>query len=323
MRITNRMLTQSVINNANKNLQKMDFYQKQIASGKKINRPSDDTIATGQLLSAKSALKAQEQYNRNMEDATGWLDTSDVALSQANDVLQKARDLAVTGATGTTTPESMAALAYMADGLVGEMVQIANTNYAGRYIFGGGKSYPAPFAIESQEDGKIVAVQFGSDNWEESSPEDIAQKLDQIYSHKIDVEAGVTIDISCGRMTFHTDAEGNNNKPNAVFEKLIELRTALDSGDQDSVGSLIEDFDKLLDNVISERAVVGAKVNRMATALKRASAYELNLTKLVSKLEDTDYGLASISYSAQKVVYEASLAVGAKIIQPSLIDFLR
>ena len=111
MRITNKMMTQSLINHANSNLRKMDEYQNQISSGKTINKPSDDPIATGQLLSAKSALKAQEQYIRNMEDVGGWLDTADVSLAQANDVLQRARELAVAGSTGTTTPESMAALA--------------------------------------------------------------------------------------------------------------------------------------------------------------------------------------------------------------------
>ena len=302
------------MNNITSNLQKMDKYQNQISSGRIVTKPSDDPIATGRLLNAKSTMKSQEQYVRNMEDVVGWLDTADVALSQSNDVLQKARELAVSGSTGTTTEESMAALAYIVDGLVGEMTQIANTNYAGRYIFGGGKSSSAPFVVEKQEDGKIAAVKFGQEN--------ISQNLNQIYTQEISVEAGVAIDISCGRITFHTDIDGND-KVNAVFNKLIEMRTTLDSGDQNSVGALIGDFDKLLDNMLSERAVVGAKVSRMEAALKRASTYELSLTNLVSKLEDADYAMASISCSAQRMVYEASLAAGAKIIQPSLLDFLR
>lgn len=322
MRITTKMLNQTLINNINTNLQKMEEYQNQISSTKLITKPSDDPIATGQLLSTKSALKAQEQYTRNMEDATGWLDTADVALAQANDVLHRARESAVAGSTGTTTIDSMVALAYVVDGLVGEMVQIANTNYGGRYIFGGGKSSVAPFSITGQEDSKITAVQFGDDNFEGSSLDETSQKLDQVYAQKIAVEAGVTIDVSSGRMTFHTNADGAD-EVNAVFGKLIELRTALDKGDKDAVGQLLGAFDKLLDNVLSERAVVGAKVNRMESALKRASTYELNLTKLVSKLEDADYAKDSISFNSQQIVYQASLSVGAKIIQPSLLEFLR
>jgi flagellar hook-associated protein 3 FlgL len=83
------------------------------------------------------------------------------------------------------------------------------------------------------------------------------------------------------------------------------------------------DFDKLIDNVLSERAIVGAKSKRMETAQDRASTYEVNLNTLVGKLEDVDYAKASIDFNTQKTVYEAALNIGAQIIKPSLIDFLK
>lgn len=312
MRITNRITTQTLLNNISSNLQKMDKYQRQISSGKIISRPSDNPIATSLLINAKSALKAQEQYTHNMEDAVGWLDAADVALSRSNEVLQEARELAVAGSTGTTDTGSMSSLAYAVDGLIGEMVQIANTSYAGKYIFGGGKSSTAPFVANKQDDGKIATVEFKYNE----------ELLSQIYTQEISVDTGVTIDISCGQITFHTSSDGSS-QVNAVFNKLIELRENLDSGNQDSVGALIKDLDKLLDNVLSERAVVGSKASRMELALKRASAYELNMTTLISKLEDADYAMVSISYSTQWAVYKSSLAAGARVIQPSLLDFLR
>jgi flagellar hook-associated protein 3 FlgL len=309
------MLTHNLINNVNTNLQKMEEYQNQIASGKKINKPSDDPIANAQLLITKSAIKAQEQYFRNMEDASGWLDTTDGALAQANDVLQRVRELAVAGSNGTLPEASMTALAEEVDNLVAEMVQIANTNYAGRYIFGGGKTSTTPFTISGTDGTKTTAVQFVADDFNESW-------LDKTYQQKLEIESGVTINVAAGRMTFHTDTSGNDNI-NAVFDKIIQLRINLNEGDQKSVSSLIDDFDKLIDNVLSERAVVGAKVKRMESALERSSAYGLNLTKLVSKLEDADYAEAATGLRSQQTVYEASLAIGAKIIQPSLIDFLK
>ncbi len=316
MRVTTKMLTQSLINNVNVNLKNMEEYQNQVSTGKKITQPSDDPIATAQLLSTKSAIKAQEQYRRNMEDASGWLETTDGALEQANDVLQRVRELAVAGATGTLPEESMGALADEIDNLVGEMVQVANTNYAGRFIFGGGKTGTSPFKITSKDsEEKTTEVQFINTTFNESL-------LDETYQQNIEIESGVTIDVAAGRTTFHNDVTGNDNI-NAVFEKMIELRIALDAGDQDAVSSLIDDFDKLIDNVLSERAVVGAKSKRLESALERSSSYELDLTKLVSRLEDTDYAKASIGFNTQQTIYESSLAVGAKIIQPSLVNFLK
>jgi len=316
MRVTTKMLTQSLINNVNVNLQNMEDYQNQLSSGKRIAKPSDDPIATAQLLSAKSAMKAQEQYRHNMEDASGWLNTTDGALEQANDVLQRIRELTVAGSTGTLPADSMGALADEVDNLLAEMVQVANTNYAGRFIFGGGKTGTPPYTITDKDsEGKITSVQFINATFDESL-------LDETYQQRIEIESGVTIDVAAGKTSFHTDTSGNDDI-NAVFEKMTELRTALDAGDQGVVSSLIDDFDKLIDNVLSERAVVGAKSKRMESAIERSTSYELDLTKLISKLEDADYAQASIGFNTQQTVYQSSLAVGAKIIQPSLIDFLK
>lgn len=322
MRVTSKMLSQSLINNINANLQKLGKYQNQVASGDRISKPSDDPIATAQLLNTKSALKAQGQFSRNMEDAVGWLDTADGALADANEVLQRARALAVTGSTATTPQGSMAALAGEIDNLVGELIQIANTNYGGRYIFAGGKSTAAPFAVAAKDGTRITAVEFVETDFDGFTPDEISQHLDKIYSREIEIESGVTVDLSVGRMTFHTNADGADDV-NGVFEKLIELRTALDAGDKEAVGSMLNSFDKLIDSVLSERAVVGAKVNRMESALQRSKVMKLHLTDLLSKLEDADYVEATTAFKAQQAVYEASLSAGARIIQPSLLDFLK
>lgn len=322
MRVTSKMLTMSLINNINTNLQKLGKYQNQMTSGAIISKPSDNPIAMARLLNTKSALKAREQFVRNMEDAVGWLDTADGALNSANEVLQRARDLAMTGSTATTPDESMAALAAEVNDLVGDLLQIANTNYAGRYIFGGGKSAAAPFAAVTAEGGRITAVEFIGTDFAGLTAGEVSQQLNRIYSREVEIEVGITIDIAAGKMAFHTAADGSGSV-NAVFEKLIELRNALDGGDKEAVGSLLGDFDKMIDNMLSERTIVGAKVNRMETALHRSAAMELHLTELMSKLEDADYFAASTAFKTQLAVYEASLATGAKIIQPSLLNFLK
>jgi flagellar hook-associated protein 3 FlgL len=311
MRVTNKMLSNSVLNNINLNLQKLDKSQNQLSSGTKISKPSDDPTSTAQLLAAKSALEAQEQYQSNMEDAIGWLDTTDSALASANEVLQRARELAVYGANGTLPEESMSALGDELDNLIGEMVQIGNTNYAGRYIFAGGKTTQPPFISTGDP---TTAVNF--------VPTSDPSLLNETYKLEFEIEAGVKMNVSAGLKTFHTETNGSTGL-NAVFNTMISLRDNLNNGDKTAVNDCIGDFDKLIDNVLSERAIVGAKSKRMETAQERSSAYELNLNKLMGKLEDVDYAKASIDFNVQKTVYEAALNIGAQIIKPSLIDFLK
>ena len=323
MRVTSKMLTGSLLNNLNKNLNQLQVYENQVSSSVRVTKPSDDPIAAAKILKANSALNSQEQYDRNMEMASGWLTTVDGALASVDDILLRARDAANSGSTGTTTDGSMQALADEVDGMIAELVGVANTDYAGRYIFGGTHTATAPFEITGQDsDGStITAVQFVSASYSDTNS-DIATLLDETYSQKIAIGSGVTMDISAGRMTFHTGVDGSDNI-NSVFDTLIQLRTGLENSDQDAVGDLLSDIDAQTDNVISERAVVGAKSNRIELAQSRAETYTASLTALISDLGDADYAEASASYASQKAIYEASLAVGANIIQPSLLDFLK
>ena len=315
MRVTSKMLTGSLLSNLNKNLNQLQVYENQVSSSVRVTKPSDDPIAAAKILKANSALNSQEQYDSNMEMASGWLKTVDGALASVDDILLRARDAANAGSTGTTTDDSMQALADEVDGMIAELVGVANTDYAGRYIFGGGKTSTAPFTIIG-DSSPVSEVQFISSSYDTSS-------LDKTYSQEIEIGSGITMDISAGRKTFHTDADGTTDNVSAVFNTLINLRTSLEDGDRDTVGDLLSDIDAQTDNVISERAVVGAKSNRIELAQSRAETYTASLTALISDLGDVDYAEASASLASQKAIYEASLSVGANIIQPSLLDFLK
>lgn len=315
MRVTNQMIAQTMINNINTSTRKIQEYQDHIASAKKINRPSDDPVGTARLLGTKSAIKEQEQYSSNIENAVGWLDNADGALDSATSILQRCRELAVAGSTATATDDTMQTMADEVNELIAQLVQLGNTEYAGRYVFGGGKSGQPPFNVASQVDGRIETVDFVSPGYDPSL-------LDATYQQNVEIAEGVTIDIAAGEKFFHTAADGTVNL-NGVFSQLIELRQKLDAGDQGAVGSQLDSLDKITDNLLSERAVLGAKTNRLVTALDRAAAYRLELSELESRLEDTDYAEATIGLSTQQTVYESTLAVSAKIMQTNLIDFLK
>ncbi len=322
MRVTSKMLTRSLLNNVNKNLSQLQVYEDQLSTSTRVTKSSDDPIAAAKILEANSALNSQEQYDSNMEMASGWLTTVDGALASVDDILLRAREATVSGSTGTTTDDSMQALADEVDGMIGELLGVANSDYGGKFIFGGSNTSAAPFEITGQDsDGSnITAVQFVSDSYSDTNS-DLGTLLDATYSQEIAIGSGVTMDISAGRTTFHTSADGSDDV-NALFDTLIKLRTSLEDADQNAVGDILTDIDAQTDNVISERAVVGAKLNRIELAQSRAETYTASLTTLISELGDADYAEASASYSSQEAIYEASLSVGAKTILPSLLDFL-
>lgn len=319
MRITNRMMTDTAIKVINNNLTQLARYQQQLATGERISRPSDDPIATARLLTAKSELKSQEQFHQNMRDAVGWLDATDGALELAGEVLQQVRELAINGSTGTLPPQSMVALSDEANQLIEELVGIGNTNYAGRYIFAGSKTTQPPFTtIKSGANDTITEIECTV-----GTAGTIGENLlAETYTLPFEVETGVVMDLASGRLTFHTDAAGNPEL-NSVFGLMTELRDGLAVGDQNGVNNLIGRIDKAIDNLLSERAITGAKSKRVVSLQERSATYELDLKSLIGRLGYVEYEEATINFKTQEAVYHAALATSAKVIQPTLMDFLR
>ncbi|MDK2820345.1 MAG: flagellar hook-associated protein 3 FlgL [Clostridia bacterium] len=304
MRITNHMLSRNVIRNITHNLEVMSKTQEQMASGHTVNRPSDDPIYTARILSFKSSIAADDQYKKNMEDAKGWLDASDGALDLTIKVLQRARELAVYGSNGTLPKNSMEAQAKEVDQLIDELKQTANISYGGRYLFGGTDTTEVPF--EKVGNNIVYKGNTGSLEWE------IAPNVTMAVNEngqKIFMEA--------------IDSDGDGVKDKGIFDLLGELSTSLKSGDYQAVSNTLGDFSKAVDHVLSIRATLGAKSNRMELAMARLDESQLSLKETMSKLADVDLAEVVMNYKAQEYVYQAALATGAKVLQPSLIDYLR
>jgi len=303
MRITNRMLISNVLTNINNNLKVMSNTQKQMSSGKRVSRPSDDPIVVARVLSFKSALDSMEQYDKNMQDARGWVDASESALSMATETLQRARELAVYGANGTLPKESMQALAHEIDQLIDELVQTANTSYGGRFLFGGSQTTKAPFErIADDKDSHYPVRYIGNDanlDWE--------------------IAPQVTITVNENGQRVFMEAVGNKS----VFEVLASLKTALDNAQHDQVANTLGELDQAIDHLLNIRASLGARSNRLQMSQDRLLNSKISLTETMSKLEDIDLAEAVMNYKNQENVYQAALATAAMVLQPTLIDYLR
>lgn len=303
MRITNRMLISNVLTNINNNLKVMSNTQKQMSSGKRVSRPSDDPIVVARVLSFKSALDSMEQYDKNMQDARGWVDASESALSMATETLQRARELAVYGANGTLPKESMQALAHEIDQLIDELVQTANTSYGGRFLFGGSQTTKAPFErIADEKDLDYPVRYIGNDanlDWE--------------------IAPQVTITVNENGQRVFMEAVGNKS----VFEVLASLKTALENAQHDQVANTLGELDQAIDHLLNIRASLGARSNRLQMSQDRLFNSKISLTETMSKLEDIDLAEAVMNYKNQENVYQAALATAAMVLQPTLIDYLR
>ena len=293
------MLVTNSLSTLNKGLEQLEYTSGRLAAGKKLLVPSDDPIGTGNVLRMHRGLAETRQYVANTDYGIGMLLAADSALTDLTEILQRGRELAIYGANGTLPEDSLHALAKEVNELVDHAVQVANSTYGGSYIFGGQETTKPPYAIASLEDGNIDAME----PYQGSSLPII-----------VEVGPGSTLEIN---------VPGDSVFDNA-FAELIELRKHLSAGDTDQISSeTLGKLDYVISQVLRFQAEVGAKGKRLEITQSRLQGLDLNLQTLISKTEDIDVAEAIMMLKMQENAYRLALDTTARIIQPTLMDFLR
>ena len=147
MRITNQMLVDTVLHGLNTGTRQMSMLEEQLATGKKIIRPSDDPLALDRALNLRSLLNESEQHLRNIDNGLGWLEASELSIGGLADLLQRAQSTALQAGTDTQGAAQLQAMAVEVDQMLQEALQIANSQHDGQFIFAGFKTDAAPFTL--------------------------------------------------------------------------------------------------------------------------------------------------------------------------------
>jgi flagellar hook-associated protein 3 FlgL len=297
-RVTQNMMSAQMLRNLNNNMKRMDVQQNQLSTGRRINKPSDDPVGISFSMRYRSELSANDQYERNIDAANSWLDYTDSMLNQAGDVFQKVRELAVQAANGTNPEAAMNSMKKEVEQLYEQMVEIGNSKFNGKYVFNGQKTDIQPFTAAG-------------------APTDVTDTM----NIRFEISPGVKMSVSTtGSEVFGlpTDPDADN-----AFGVVQEFITALGAQDYAGISSLIGKLDSRMEKFLEVRSDVGARSNRLELAGNRVADINLNLKALQSKTEDADMAELITNLKMNENVYQASLSTGAKLIQPSLMDFLR
>jgi flagellar hook-associated protein 3 FlgL len=294
MRITHRMVVDTTVRNMRNNLGKLEKLQNQITSGQALTRPSDDPAGVARGLEYTTDIANGEVYLRTIDNSLSWLNATDSALSEGGDLLQRARELAVQGANGgAMTTADMQQIGAEIDQIMKQMIVTGNASLRGQRLFAGEQVDADPFSASATTPGYTYTGDTGQ------------------MRREYDLNAYVTINTP-GQTTFDPS-----------IKALFDLRNNLNAGNFTAVSSDIATIDHALSINLAARADVGAKMNRLEAAQSRQDLLQVNMEGLRSKIVDTDITEAISKFSIQETVYNASLQVGGKSIQPSLLDYLK
>lgn len=293
IRVTERSLSQNAMRGLHSNQGRLSQTENQLTSGKQISRPSDSPTGTMTAMLLRSDLKTQDQYSRNAQDGVNWLNTIDSALGSATAQTQRVRDLMIqgmsAGAGGSDT--ARAGIATEIEQIRQSVIGVANTRYIDRPVFGGTTSGGSAYDGDGNYVGDAGTV-----------------------TRTVAEGTKVRVD-SAGEEVFGT---GDTQ----LFQVLNDVADHLRNDPSQLAGDL-DRLDAALKGMQTAQATVGARTNRVQTLQQTADDRQVDLQTQLSEVEDIDLPKTITDMTLQQTAYQAALGATAKVIQPSLMDFLR
>ena len=290
-RISNQQLISTSMGNLQDAFKKLADIQDEASSLKRLRRPSDAPADVASAMTIHSDLGRNTQIARNLDDAEGWLGTADNALTSVVTQLQRVHDLVVQARNASLSSTSREAIATEIDSIRQSLVGLANSQYAGRPIFGGTATGGAAY----QADGTYVGI---------------STAVERTISPGQRIQVNVN-----GDDVFGTPGDD-------IFTHLTQLSAAVRS-EPTQLDALSATLDAKTQQVQGQLATVGTRFQRVEAMKSQNSSDALTMKQNMSNLEDADLAQVMINLQTQQVAYQAALQATARAIQPSLADFLR
>ncbi|HEX4924900.1 MAG TPA: flagellar hook-associated protein FlgL [Bdellovibrionales bacterium] len=361
MRIADKMGYDQVKSNLNKNRSDMSNLQNQAATMKKLTRPSDDPVATTRTLSVKTDRHVAEQFIKNVDLAKNFIEASEQALGDVNDTLVRAKELAISQANDASANAlTRQSVAIEIEQLLKHVTGIANRKLGDRFVFGGYKTTAAPFTMKGEysgDDGEIqieinkgvyVPVNLSGDKvflgkgfvfspstqkQAEAQAEDAEGKTPptpQAPQESVSSRGPASIDSQPQYQTIDVKGQTKASDPDKgqqvgvnIFNVLKKLEIGLRTNDKEAIQQSLDNLDEAINQVIVARSRLGARVmtiDNTSEALRKGTVEQKTLE---SKFEDADAYELFTDINKSQTTLQASLSTSGRLIQPSLLDFLK
>jgi flagellar hook-associated protein 3 FlgL len=302
MRVANQSLSTQVQDTLQQALRRLTDTQEQIASGKRINRLSDDAFGAVRALDLKSLDASLTQYQKNVDAGLPVLNQTDSVLGQVDDVLARAKEIAVAMANGAMSAADRASAAAEVHELSAQLLSLGNFKFDNRYLFAGFDNNTAPFTPV------LGGATYNGDSG--------------VINIQANRSTSVALNIAGDALFQGAGVAGGVD----LFDTLSDLETALTANDVSGVNGITTQIGRLdtgLDQVSGFRAEIGARIETLNTAHQGIDAMQLKTTEMRSNLEDIDVLKTYSDFARLQQAFQSALASSAQVIQPSILDFIK
>ena len=296
MRVSTRLFYQGQNERILRLSEDLQTINEKIASGKVVNRPSDNPIALMDSMAFKSSLSQIEQYERNIQYGMSWLNLRESALTEMDGLVTRGLEVGIQMANDTQSAENRASAAAEIGHLLEQAIDLANTELGGNYIFAGYKMRTTPFSTTVV--GSIETAEYHGD------------------TNDFQLQIGKDESVVVGRNGQSVLMDSN------LFTTLGTLKKALEDNDVDTVRQQLDELKSVGDYLNNEIADTGAKANRLDTKGTIWSNLTLTLKERLSNVEDVDLVEMVNQLKQKEVAYQAALMSSMRLSEISILNYL-
>lgn len=314
MRVTEHTNFDVIRDNIHRSKERMEGLQYQHATLKKLNTPADDPIGAAKILEIRTDKVNNDQFIMNSKLAEAFLNNSDHALSELSDIVVRAKEIAIGQSSGASSnADTRLGVAEEVIQLYAQAIAAANRRIGDRYLFGGYRTNRPPVDGEGKyvgDNGQIM-VEIGKDvflsmNVPGSEAFNTNPKSEKEYepSRTLASESGEPVNVN-------------------LFDELQNLRIGLLTGDLDGIRNTLDRLDDMHAKLIAERAKIGSRLQGLQSAEQTLERHTITNAQLASSLEDADMAQVVSDLAKEETVFRSALSSSQKLIQPTLLEFLK
>jgi flagellar hook-associated protein 3 FlgL len=361
MRVTDKMNYEQVTRALQKNRSQMSDLQGQAATQKRVTKPSDDPIAAARVLALRVDERQNAQFIKNIQHARSFLEASETALAEATDVLIRLKELAIqqandAGASAETRRFAAEEVAQM----YSQMIQIGNRKLGERFLFSGAKTTTAPFSKDGEyqgdalelpvqiqkeafitsnlpgdrvflgknllPDGRVRATEVNRGEGEPGfSPASGSEAKPPEKSTQDPLPLrGLASVVEAKEASFMSPKEDVPVESGVnILQAIKEFEVALRTGDKTLIQEAIDQFDLGISQLNSMRSQLGARLQTLTLSYDSLQKNQLDIKGMASQWEDADLFQLVSDMSKTDTTLKATMETSSRLVQPSLLDFLK
>ncbi len=322
MRLTNAMMANNYLRNLNRNTKELNDLNTKVSAQRKFLKMSEDPASALSAFSVRKHLSRMEMYTRTLNESQGLLDEAEISLSTINETATTALAQVLQGVTGTSDENARQVIAQSLRGYQKMILGAANAKFSGKYVFGGEGFEEMPFTLDGSGNLRYHGVNVDSGTF---GPEyryvDIGLGLDISGGGVVSPQSAMNTAYS-GAVLLGAGVDGNGLSNN-LYQLLGSIAGKLESGDLTDMDMYIQKLEARSDDIRMQYVGIGERANYISFFADRLDRDKIAAASKQNQLESLSLEEGILQFSQQELVYNACLQMGTKILQPSLLDYLR